>query len=133
MANAPADMIRQDIQEHQQTAANLQQLISSANAPEDKNLYQQALNITNKHLQWLQALDQGQQVALGFFGPTTPLGQLSGQAATTTAIAAGYPQPPIAQRVAGYRQQVTSPRRVTRHWRYRHGRYAHYSRRGRYR
>ena len=133
MPNAPADMIRQDIQERQQTATNLQQLISSANTPEDKNLYQRALDVTNKHLQWLQALDQGQKVAVGFFGPTTPLGQLSGPAAATTAIATGYPQPPIAQRVAGYQQQVTTPRRVAHHRRYRHRRSARYARTIRYR
>jgi hypothetical protein len=132
VANSPADIIHQDIQEHQQTASNLQQLISSANAPEDKNIYQQALNATNKHLQWLQALDQGQQVAVGFFGPTTPLGQLSGPAGVTTASATGYPQPTISERVAGYQQQERTPRRVARHRRYRHGRYARYSRRSRY-
>jgi hypothetical protein len=131
LANSPADTIRQDIQEHQQMAANLQQMVSSANTPEDKNIYQQALNATNKHLQWLQALDQGQQVAVGFFGPTTPLGQLSGQAGITTASATGYPQPTISQRVAGYQQQM-APRRATRHRRYRHGRYARYRRTHRY-
>jgi hypothetical protein len=132
LPNTPADTIRQDVQEHQQAAANLQQLISSEKTPEDKNLYQRALDVTNKHLQWLQALDQGQQVAVGFFGPTTPLGQLSGQGAVTTASATGYPQPTISQRVAGYQQQMTTPRRVARHRRYRHSRSARSSRRSRY-
>jgi len=126
--SSAADMIRQDIQGHQQMASDLQQMISNANTPADKHLYQRALNVTNKHLQWLQALDQGQQVAVGFFGPTTPLGQLSGQAGVATASATGYPQPTISQRVAGYQQQITSRRAATRHRRYRHRRSARYHR-----
>jgi len=130
MANTPADMIRADIQQHQQMASGLQQMISNANTDADRHLYQQALNITNKHLQWLQSLDQGQQVSLGFFGPTTPLGALSG--ATTIAAANGYPQPTVTQRTAAFRQQVNT-RRNARARRMRRGRYSRVRHTRRYR
>jgi len=126
----PEEMIRQDIQGRQAAAANLQQLISSAISPEDRNIYQHALNATNQHLHWLQALDQGQPVQVGFFGPTTPLGQLAGPAPVATASATGYPQPTISQRVAGYQQRMP-PRRAMSQRRFRHERSAPYRRRHR--
>ncbi len=134
--NTPEEMIRQDIQGHQQTASNLQQMIANASAPEEKRIYQRALDATNQHLAWLQSMDQGQKVAVGFFGPTTPLGELTG--ATTVASAAGYPQP-VVSRTAAFQQQFasngstgygrrTSMRRSYRHRRYRHRRYSRSSR-----
>lgn len=134
--NSPEETVRQQLQEHQQTASNLQQLIDNASSPEEKRIYQRALNATNQHLAWLQALDQNQKVAVGFFGPTTPLGDLIGT--TTVASANGYPQP-IVSRTAGFQQQFadngysnsrrrTSMHRSSRHRRYRHGRYSRYSR-----
>jgi hypothetical protein len=139
--NTPDEAIRQDIQGHQQTASDLQQMIANANSPEEKRLYQHALNATNQHLAWLQKLDQNQQVAAGFFGPTTPLGDLSGTA--TVATAEGYPQP-IISRTAGFQQQYadnssagavrrTSVHRGYRHRRYHRRRYSRYSRRSSYR
>jgi len=142
IADTPDQMLQQDIQGHEQTASQLQQMVSNANAPEEQHLYQRALNVTNQHLSWLRSLNQGQQVSLGFFGPTTPLGALSGTSAVATAAAApGYPQP-IVTRTAGFQQQYagssagsarrTGMRRSLRHRRYRHGRYSRYHRYNRY-
>jgi hypothetical protein len=69
-------------------------------------------------------MSQGLTVQVGFFQPTTPLGRLAGNAAPAeNTVASGYPQPP-AQRVAGFREQMT-PSRVTyrRHRRARHHRH----------
>jgi hypothetical protein len=139
--DTPEEAIRQDIQGHQQTASDLQQMIANANTPEEKRLYQHALNGTNQHLAWLQKLDQNQQVAVGFFDATTPLGDLSGT--TTVASAEGYPQPVIS-RTAGFQQQYagnnstgyvrrTSMRRSYRHRRYHRRRYSRSSRWNSYR
>lgn len=131
IAGTPDEMLQQDIQGHQQTASQLQQMASNANSPEEQRLYQRALNVTNQHLNWLNSLSQGQQVSLGFFGPTTPLGVLSGTTAVATAAAApGYPQPVIT-RTAGFQQQYAGQRsmRTRRARRYRSGRYGQYHRR----
>lgn len=136
--NTPEDIIHQDIQGHEAMVSNLQQMIANTNAPEEKRLYQQGLDATNKHLNWLHSLDQGQQVSVGFFGPTTSLGDLIGT--TTVASAPGYPQPVIS-RTAGFQQQYagngsgrrTAMRRGIRHRRYRHRRSHRYSRTSSYR
>jgi len=129
VANTPEDTLRQDIQGREQAAANLQQMIANASPPAEKRIYQRALDVTNKHLTWLHSLDQGQQVAVGFFGPTTPLGDLTGTAVASAAAAPGYPQPVVA-RTAGFQQQFESPRpiRHSRTRRFRHRRYSRYSR-----
>jgi len=78
VADSPEQMIRQDIDAHQQTLTDTQQMMANASSPEERSIYQQAINSTQKHLNWLRALDQGQQVALGYFGPTVPLNRIAG-------------------------------------------------------
>lgn len=123
MANSPDEMVQHDLQEHQQMLSQLQQMAANASSPQERNLYQKAIDATNKHIGWLNAMSQGQTVQVGFFQPTTPLGMLAGNATAENTVASGYPQP-NAQRVAGYRQQMT-PSRVTyrRHRRARHHRH----------
>jgi hypothetical protein len=77
-ADSPEQMIRQDIDAHQQTLTDTQQMMANASTPEERSIYQQSINATQKHLNWLRALDQGQQVALGYFGPTVPLNRIAG-------------------------------------------------------
>jgi hypothetical protein len=74
----PQEIIRQQIQHHEQALAQTQQLLSSAATPEEQSIYQRAVDVTNKHLAWLRALDQGQQLRIGFFGPTIPLARIAG-------------------------------------------------------
>jgi hypothetical protein len=124
MASSPDEMVQHDLQEHQQMLSQLQQMAANASSPQERNLYQKAIDATNKHIGWLNAMSQGQTVQVGFFQPTTPLGMLAGNTATAeNTVASGYPQP-SAQRVAGYRQQMM-PSRVTyrRHRRPRHHRH----------
>lgn len=78
VADTPEQMIRQDIDAHQQTLSDTQQMLANASTPEERSIYQQAINKTQKHLTWLRAMDQGQQVALGYFGPTVPLNRIAG-------------------------------------------------------
>lgn len=78
VADTPEQMIKQDIDAHQQTLTDTQQMLANASSPEEKSIYQQAVNKTQKHLTWLRAMDQGQQVALGYFGPTVPLNRIAG-------------------------------------------------------
>lgn len=124
MAGSPDEILQHDLQEHQQMLSQLQQMQGSASSPQERNLYQRAIDATNKHLGWLNAMSQGQTVQIGFFQPTTPLGMIAGNPATAeNAVASGYPQP-SAQRVAGFRQQMTPSRVVyRRHHRARHHRY----------
>jgi hypothetical protein len=124
MASSPDEMVQHDLQEHQQMLSQLQQMAANASSPQERNLYHKAIDATNKHIGWLNAMSQGQTVQVGFFQPTTPLGMLAGHPATAeNAVASGYPQP-SAQRVAGFRQQMT-PSRATyrRHRRARHHRH----------
>jgi len=78
VADTPEQMIKQDIDAHQQTLSDTQQMLANASTPEEQSIYQQAINKTQKHLTWLRAIDQGQQVALGYFGPTVPLNRIAG-------------------------------------------------------
>jgi len=78
MPQDPQEIIRQQIQHHEQALTQTQQLLSSATTPEERSIYQRAVDVTNKHLAWLRAMDQGQQVRIGFFGPTIPLARIAG-------------------------------------------------------
>jgi len=91
MPDTAQDLIRHDITMHEQALASTQQALQNANSDEERNIYQHAVNATQKHLAWLHKLDQGQQVGLGFFGPTTPL-----------------------SRIAGYRQEIGARRTTSR-------------------
>jgi len=91
MPDTAQDIIRHDIAMHEQALTSTQQALQNANSNEERNIYQHALNATQKHLAWLHKIDQGQQVGLGFFGPTTPL-----------------------SRIAGYREEIGSRRTTTR-------------------
>ena len=101
MPNTPDDMIKHDMEMHQQALSQVQQLLANASTPEEKSIYQRAVNATNKHLNWLTAMNQGQPVQIGFFGPTTPLNRI-----------AGYRAEQPAARVAGY--QESQPSRISR-------------------
>jgi len=74
----PQEIIRQQIQDHEQALTQTQQLLSSATTPEERSIYQRAVDVTNKHLAWLRAMDQGQPIRIGFFGPTIPLARIAG-------------------------------------------------------
>ena len=116
MPNTPDDMIKHDMEMHQQALSQVQQLLANASTPEEKSIYQRAVNATNKHLNWLTAMNQGQPVQIGFFGPTTPLNRI-----------AGYRAEQPAARVAGY--QESQPSRISRtHRRIHHRRHRRYSR-----
>jgi len=110
-SSSPDEIIQHDVQMHQQTLSQLQQMLANAQSPEERNIYQRAIDATNKHLGWLNAMSQGQTVQIGFFGPTTPLNRI-----------AGYREERPAARVAGYQQtQSNRPRRSysqTHHRRY---------------
>lgn len=110
-------LLQNDVQAHQQAVDNIQQLISNASSPEEKNIYQRALDAANKHTQWLQALNQGQNLQIGFFGPTVPLDRIAGyRAEMNTTEANGYPQPQI-QRQAANRQMGSYTHRAARRYR----------------
>ena len=116
IGNSPDEILQYDIQAHQETLSQLQQMLANASSPEEKNIYQRAINATNKHLNWLTAMNQGQPVQIGFFGPTTPLNRI-----------AGYRAEQPAARVAGY--QESQPSRISRtHRRIHHRRHRRYSR-----
>jgi ferritin len=110
-ANSPDELIQHDLQAHQQTLSQLQQMLANAQSPEERTIYQRAIDAVNKHLGWLNAMSQGQTAQIGFFGPTTPLNRI-----------AGYREERPAARVAGYQQsQSNRPRRSysqTHHRRY---------------
>src|SRR5439155_1558924 len=92
-ADTPEQILRQDLEAHQQALSGTQQMLANATSPEERSIYQQAINATQKHLNWLQNLDQGQQVAVGFFGPTMPLSRIAGyRQQVGQAPAAGYGQ-----------------------------------------
>jgi len=92
MPDTAEDIIRHDIAMHETALASTQQALQNANSDQERNIYQHALNATQKHLDWLHKLDQGQRVGLGFFGPTTPL-----------------------SRIAGYRKEFGTRRMTSRH------------------
>jgi len=115
-ANTPDDMIKHDIEMHQQALSEVQQLLANASTPEEKSIYQRAVNAVNKHLGWLNAMNQGQPVQIGFFGPTTPLNRI-----------AGYREERTTSRVAGY-QQSQSSGMSRAHRRIHHRRHGRYSR-----
>lgn len=112
-----ADAIRQDIAMHQQAISDTQNLLANATAPAEKTLYQDALKGMQNHLDWLQRLDRGERVDLGYFGPATPLTTL-----------ASLPVHVTTQRVAGYQEQTSRYHRVRhrRHHRVRYRRYRRY-------
>jgi hypothetical protein len=112
----PQALYQNDIQAHQQAVSNLQQLISNTSAADEKNIYQRGLNVANKHMQWLQALNQGQNLQIGFFGPTVPLDRIAGYREELNNTAAnGYPQPKVQQ--AASRQNGSYTHRATRRYR----------------
>jgi len=78
MGDSPDQILQQDLQAHQQALTDAQQMLANATSPEERSIYQQAVNATQKHVGWLQSLNQGQQVALGFFEPTVPLNRIAG-------------------------------------------------------
>jgi hypothetical protein len=112
----PQAIYQEDIQAHQQAIDQLQQMIANTDSPAEKNIYQQALTAANRHVQWLQALNQGQTLQIGFFGPTVPLDRIAGYREQLNSTAAnGYPQPRVQQ--AASRQNGTYTRRATRRYR----------------
>ena len=78
MPTTPEEIIRHDIAMHEQALVDTQQLLANANAASEKAIYQHALDATQKHLDWLRTLDQGQRLSLGHFGPTMPLSMIAG-------------------------------------------------------
>jgi hypothetical protein len=81
MAPTPAsaeEFVDHQIAHHEQMLAQTEQLLAQASTPEERSVYQQSVNATRRHLNWLRQMDQGQQVALGFFGPTEPLARIAG-------------------------------------------------------
>jgi len=78
MPQDPQEIIRQQIQHHEQALAATRQLLSTATTPEEQSIYQRATDVTNKHLAWLRAMDQGRQLQIGYFGPTVSLARIAG-------------------------------------------------------
>jgi len=78
MAQTPEDIIRQQVQHHEQALARTREMLANASTPEERSILQRAENATNKHLNWLRALDQGQAVRIGYFAPTVPLSRIAG-------------------------------------------------------
>jgi hypothetical protein len=112
----PQALYQADIQAHQQTIDQLQQMVANTSSPAEKNIYQQALTAANRHVQWLQALNQGQNLQIGFFGPTVPLDRIAGYRAELNNTAVnGYPQPRVQQ--AASRQNGSYGRRAARRYR----------------
>jgi hypothetical protein len=84
MAQTPDEIIDQQLRHHQEEQGKVQQLLASANAPEERSIYQRSLAAVNKHLNWLQKFDQGQTVQIGFFGPTPSLSRIAGYRETSS-------------------------------------------------
>jgi hypothetical protein len=78
MPATPEEFIRQQIAHHEQMLSHTEQLLANATTPEERSIYQQSVQATRRHLNWLRSAEQGQQVALGFFGPTAPLARIAG-------------------------------------------------------
>jgi hypothetical protein len=78
MAQTPEEIFRQQVQHHEQALAETRELMSSAGTPEERSVLQQAANATTRHLNWLRALDQGQQIQISYFTPTMPLSRIAG-------------------------------------------------------
>jgi hypothetical protein len=109
VAVTPDDMLRHDIEAHQQALSSTQQLLANSTSPEERNIYQQAVNATQKHLGWLQSLSQGQQVALGFFEPTIPLNRIAGYREQVGQARTGRSSQQIRRsRTASYRRGMRS-------------------------
>jgi len=113
MGDSPEQIIRQDIEAHQQALSSTQQLLANATSPEERSIYQQAINGTQKHLSWLQSMDQGQQVAVGFFQPTIPLSRIAGYR-EQVAAAGGSGQQMRRSRRVGFRHGTRSRRHYYR-------------------
>jgi len=109
MGDSPEQIIRQDIEAHQQALSSTQQLLANATSPEERSIYQQAINGTQKHLSWLQSMDQGQQVAIGFFQPTIPLSRIAGYREEVGSTGGSGQQIRRSRRVS-YRQGMRSRR-----------------------
>jgi hypothetical protein len=105
VASSPEEILRQQIQMHDQALTQTQQLLANATMPEERSIYQRAVDATNKHLTWLRALDQNQPVQIGFFGPTVPLSRIAGYREETTVRQSASNSGPV--------------RRVSRHRRHR--------------
>jgi len=73
-----AEMIHHDLEAHQKALEDGQRLLANATTPEERNIYRRAGQVTQRHLDWLRQMDQGQRVDLGFFGPTMPLSRIAG-------------------------------------------------------
>jgi len=117
-ADSPEQMLRHDIEAHQQTLSNTQHLMANASSPEERAIYQQAINAVQKHLNWLQRLDQGQQVAVGYFGPTIPLSRIAGYREQIGQAGGG------GSSYSARRARAVNSRRGTRS-RYHHSSYSH--------
>ncbi len=111
MAQTPEEILRQQIQHHEEELNQTQQLLSQANTPEERSIYQQTVTAVNRHLTWLRAAEQGQPLQIGFFGPTTPLSRI-----------AGYREEARLQQAAANNGRIRS-NRAARHRRARRGRY----------
>jgi hypothetical protein len=74
----PEEILRHEIAENERWLNSLEQVIARDNPPEARGIYQSAARDARKHLRWLRSLDQGQQVAVGYFGPTVPLARIAG-------------------------------------------------------
>jgi hypothetical protein len=104
----PQEIIRQQIQHHEQALSQTQQLLSDATTPEERSIYQRAVDATNKHLVWLRAMDQGQPLRIGFFGPTVPLARIAGYRQQSS-VGQGFGS-------SGRTQQARRPNRHRRGW-----------------
>jgi len=78
MPTTAEEYIWHDIMMHEQALERTRELLAGTNSPEERSIYQTAERATQKHLDWLRRIDQGERVALGHFGPTIPLSQIAG-------------------------------------------------------
>jgi hypothetical protein len=78
MPSTPEEIVKQQIQMHEQALSQTQQLLANATTPEERSIYQRSVDATNKHLTWLRAFDQNQPVQIGYFTPTIPLSRIAG-------------------------------------------------------
>jgi hypothetical protein len=78
------EIIDQQLRHHEEELPKVQQLLADASTPEEKSIYQRSVNAINKHLNWLRAFDQGQQVQISYFGPTPSISRIAGYRQTAT-------------------------------------------------
>jgi len=126
-ADTPEQILRQDIEAHQQALSGTQQLMANATSPEERSIFQRAIDATQQHLNWLQSLAQGQQVALGFFGPTMPLSRIAGyREEVGQAPAAGSGQGMRRARAVNYHRGMRARHHHRYHYRIRSQRMGYY-------